>query len=133
MSTHDSNSPHWWGWASFDGHPLARALARRGLVLAPRPDHPSAALLEARREIAVRKSREREADRRLAEDDARLREQCAQEQHQRDVAARWKSMSPQRRQAVRDDVRRYGREVVIRISRRTDPTFDLPSDLNEEE
>jgi len=100
---------------------------------APEPETPSDALVESRAEMARRNGRDREHLRRRAHELAGLREQFAREQRERDIADRWRSMSPERRQQMREDVSRFGREAVVGMMRRiTDAEFDLPADLNEE-
>jgi len=95
----------------------------------PPPAHPPTdALLATRDAIAERKDRDRVVASTHAEHLRRLAEQEAQEQRARDTLARWRSMSEERRQWMREDCARFGREVVIGMWRRMtgDETFDLP-------
>ena len=129
----DPRSPHWWGWRYYGAHPTTRLLAKYGLTLAPgRP--PSDALRESVAERAEREARRRDRARKVAEDVEALRSTFDAEQRARDVEARWQSMTPDRREAMREDVRRFGRDPVIAMWRRLtgDATFDLPSTLEEE-
>jgi hypothetical protein len=122
-----------WQWQYFGGSPQRRRMSRFGLIAAPMAERPSAALLESRAEMDARQRRDRDWDRGVGEDMRAAQQRFAAEQRERDVAARWAAMSPERRQALREDVEAIGRDAVIGLWRRllADETFDLPQALEE--
>lgn len=103
-----------WQWQFFGGRP-SRSDVPAGLIQAPQRETPSHALLALREANRREEERAEAFAREAARHEQRLVEQEADEKQRRDE------------QRIREDVQKYGRDAVLQLRRRQDPTFQLPS------